>query len=333
MLLGATLAALVWVNVDASSYASLWGTELSDPRRQPRHLAGSARLGELRADDVLLLRRRARGAPRVRHGGAARAAAVRDTALRRPRRDDRAGRDLPRVQRRQLVGARLGDGDVDGHGVRARAAGARRLALPEPAARVPADRLGRRRRPRARRDRGLLQRERRRAGAPDRDRDPRRDPRRAGGAHPLRPQLLRARVLRARRGDVGRAVRVRRRPGRGRPHRRSADVRVSRRARRPRAGERPLPDLPRAADAGAGARGAARARGGDLAERAAAAALPPVDELRDRAAVRPRQRGDRHQRRLPRARVHVADHARDPLRLPPRQAQRHRRRRRCSSRS
>ena len=34
------------------------------------------------------------------------------------------------------------------------------------------------------------------------------------------------------------------------------------------------------------------------------------------------------QRRLPRARVHVADHARDPLRLPARQAQRHRRRRR-----
>ncbi len=29
VLLGATLAALVWVNVDASSYASLWGTELS----------------------------------------------------------------------------------------------------------------------------------------------------------------------------------------------------------------------------------------------------------------------------------------------------------------
>ena len=29
VLLGATLAALVWINVDASSYASLWGTELS----------------------------------------------------------------------------------------------------------------------------------------------------------------------------------------------------------------------------------------------------------------------------------------------------------------
>ncbi len=107
----------------------------------------------------------------------------------------------------------------------------------------------------------------------------------------------------------------------------SADVRVPRDARRPRAGERPLPDLPRAADAGAGARGEDRARGRDLAERAPAAALPPVDELRDRAAVRARQRRNRHQRRLPRACVHVADHARDPLRLPPRQAERHRRRR------
>ena len=109
------------------------------------------------------------------------------------------------------------------------------------------------------------------------------------------------------------------------------DVRVPGGARRPRAGERPLPALPRAADAGARALGAVGLAVGDLAERAAAAALPPVDELRDRAAVRARERRHRDQRRLPRARVHVADHARDPGRLRRSASRRHRRRRAGSS--
>ena len=71
--------------------------------------------------------------------------------------------------------------------------------------------------------------------------------------------------------------------------------------------EQPTPELERD--------GARRASVGDLPERAAAAAVPPVDELRDRAALRARERGHRDQRRLPLACVHLADHARDPDRL------------------
>ena len=78
--------------------------------------------------------------------------------------------------------------------------------------------------------------------------------------------------------------------------------------------EQPTPELARSA------RDRAQVR--DLAERAAAAALPPVDELRDRAAVRARERRHRDRRRLPRASLHLADHARDPRRLRRRQARR-----------
>ena len=56
--------------------------------------------------------------------------------------------------------------------------------------------------------------------------------------------------------------------------------------------EQPTPELARY--------GAGRAGLGAVAERAAAAALPPVDELRDRAAVRAGQRGHRDRRRLAR---------------------------------
>ena len=55
--------------------------------------------------------------------------------------------------------------------------------------------------------------------------------------------------------------------------------------------EQPTPELARSAGQGL--------RAADLAQRAAAAALPPVDELRDRAAVRARERGHRDRRRLP----------------------------------
>ena len=72
-----------------------------------------------------------------------------------------------------------------------------------------------------------------------------------------------------------------------------------------------------------GARRRSGAPGGDLAERAAAAALPPLDELRDRAAVRARERGHRDQRRFLAQAFTLADHARDPVRLRRRQARRH----------
>ena len=116
----------------------------------------------------------------------------------------------------------------------------------------------------------------------------------------------RPRLRRARRGDLGGAARVGGRPGR-------------RRARDGAA--RPTPTRRRAATSSARPSGSGssassrrrswqrsarhRARVGDLAQRAAAAALPPVDELRDRAAVRAGQRRHRDRRRLPRAGVHA----------------------------
>ncbi len=65
-----------------------------DPGRPPRHRRAAPLLGELRPDDVLLLRRRARGAARVRHGRAARAAPGGAAARGRARRDARPGLDL-----------------------------------------------------------------------------------------------------------------------------------------------------------------------------------------------------------------------------------------------
>ena len=64
-----------------------------------------------------------------------------------------AGRDLPRLQRRPALRARLGDRDVDRHRLRARHARARRAAVPRPAARVHAHGGRRRRHRRAGRDR------------------------------------------------------------------------------------------------------------------------------------------------------------------------------------
>ena len=57
-----------------------------------------------------------------------------------------------------------------------------------------------------------------------------------------------------------------------------------------------------------------------VAERPAAELLPPVDELRDRPAVRAGQRGRRAVGRLPRARLHHADHPRRARRVRGRQA-------------
>ena len=94
------VAALVWVNVDSSSYDALWTTTLSIDVGGRGRRARPARVGQQRADGVLLLRRRARGAARVRPRRAARAAAVRAAAARRDRRDGGRGRDLPRLQRR-----------------------------------------------------------------------------------------------------------------------------------------------------------------------------------------------------------------------------------------
>jgi Na+/H+ antiporter len=70
VLLAATIAALIWVNVNATSYTDVWSTKLSIQRRLG-HLPGPPALAEQRPDDVLLLRHRARGTSRVRPRGAA----------------------------------------------------------------------------------------------------------------------------------------------------------------------------------------------------------------------------------------------------------------------
>ena len=98
---------------------------------------------------------------------------------------------------------------------------------------------------------------------------------------------------------LGGVPQVGRGPDRGRPDLRAADLRVLGQPGVPGAGLRGVPDVPRAAHRRAGPVGAQRGAYRDLAERPAGPALPPVDQLRHRAAVRPGQRGDRAERRVP----------------------------------
>ena len=244
VLLVAAAAALVWINIDAHSYDSFWSTILSIDVGDSWHRARPAAVGQQRPDDVLLLRRRARGAPRVRSRRAARAAPVRPAAARRARRHRGADRDLPELQRGRVDGARVGGRDVDRHGVRPRAARARRAALPGPAARLHADDRRRRRHRRARRDRGVLLRGHRASGVARRDRDllgpPGRSRRRDSQRHP---------VSRRRHRRVGRCPEVGRRSDRRRARLRAHHVRLPVVAVGARARHRALPRLPRAADA------------------------------------------------------------------------------------
>ena len=250
-----------------------------DPDRGCRRRARPSRLGEQRADDVLLLRPRARSAARVRPRRVPRAATVRAARARGNRRHDLCDRHLPGVQRGTSFGARLGRDDVDRHGLRARDAGARRPALPRPPAGVDADGRRRRRHPRARRDRDRVHGGRQDVGAARRARPVRRPRRRA-----IPQGQPRLRLRGARHGPLGRAPQIGRRAGHRRPGDRSAHLRVPGRPVRPRAGDRAVPTLPRAADARAGAAREPRCQVRGLAERAVATALPPLDELRDRAA-------------------------------------------------
>ncbi len=277
-------------------------------------------MGQQRPDDLLLLRHRPRGPARVRRRRAARAPPPGAAGPGRPRRDGRPDRDLPGVQRGRGLGAGVGSGDVDRHRVRARHAGPGRAAIPRPAAWLPADDHRRRRRRRPDGHRRRLQRCGERRAAADRIRPLRPDPRRAGRRGPLRAALLPAGA-----GRLGGALRVGHRP-RGAGARGGADhLGLPGGAHRARAGDGAVPRLPRAADAGIGAHGAIRPAGGRLAERQAAAALPPLDQLRGRAALRAGQHRHRDRRRFPLAGLLVADHARDPLRLRARQAGRHHR--------
>ena len=318
-LLGAAVAALLWANVDWSSYESFWATELSIRVGEPRDLPGPARLGQQRPDDVLLPRDRARGEARVRRRRPARAAPRDAAAAGRARRADGAGADLPRVQRGRVGSVGLGRGDVDRHGVRAGRARARRALVPRSAPRVHAHRGGRGRPRRPGRDRHRLLARRRVRLSRDRGGAPRGRARAALAGDPAR------RPLRGdRRGDVAGGLRVGRRAGDRRPRDGPADLRLSRDAARPRARDEPVPLVPRAADAGAGAHRPAEPGALGLAERAAPEPLAPVDELRDRAALRARKRRDPDQPHAPPELLLLVGHARDHRRLRRREAGRDR---------
>ena len=294
VLLAAAVAALVWVNVDASSYDSLWSTMLSidvggaGVALDLRDWVNSGLmtffffvvgLEARREFDLGELRERRRFAlPLLAalggHGG--------------------RGRDLPRVQRGHAVGARVGDRDVDRHRVRARPARARRAALPRSAARVHADRRRRRRHRRARRDRDRLLRARS-AVAPlvVAGRALRRRPRAARRSAAHRPRLPRARSRR-----VGRSAEGGRRAGRDRARDgRRCRSRTRRRARassvRPSGSASSASSRPPSSRASAGAELRAATSPNERLQQL----LPPVDELRDRAALRARERGHRDRRR------------------------------------
>jgi len=58
VLLSMAVAALAWVNISASSYEAVWGARLSVILAGGGGIAGPARVGQQRADDLLLLRLR-----------------------------------------------------------------------------------------------------------------------------------------------------------------------------------------------------------------------------------------------------------------------------------
>ena len=119
-----------------------------------------------------------------------------------------------------------------------------------------------------------------------------------------------------------RAPQVRHRSGDRRSRGGTRHERLPARARRPGAGDRADAVVPRAAHPRAGALGTAERGVRDLRQRAAPAQAPPLDRLRDRAAVRARQRGNPRGRRPAGGRRHVTDHPGDPARLRGRQAAR-----------
>ena len=188
------------------------------------------------------------------------------------------------------------------------ALGALALLTPrgDAAARVPADARGRRRPRRAARDRDGLHQAPLAHGAGRGGRAVRRAARAA-----LRAGLAAPGLGAGRRGAVGGDVQVGHRPGDRRAGDRAGDERLPALARGPRAGDRADALVPRAAHARAGALRAAERALGDLAQRAPAVRPAPVDELRDRAAVRARQRGHPRDGLAARRRDQLADHARD----------------------
>ena len=162
VLLAATIAALAWVNIDASSYNGIWETTLSinlgdaGVALDLRHWVNSGLmtffffvvgLEARREFDLGELRERRRFALPL-------LAAIGGMAHGR--------RHLPRLQRQRFLGQRLGDRDVDGHSVRIGPPGAVRAPRPRSPAGVHPHRGRGRRHPRPRCHRHRLHRDSRR---------------------------------------------------------------------------------------------------------------------------------------------------------------------------
>ncbi len=311
VLLGTAVAALAWVNISASSYQArvghpAVGHPLADAgvSLDLREWVNSGLMTFFFFVFGLEARRRVRPGRTARAGppGAARGG--------RPRRAGHPRRHLPGFQRRQPGGSRLGRGDVHGLGVRARDPGSDRAPVPRPGARVPAVGRGRGRPGLAGGDRRRLQQGRRAGPAGHRGRDLRHDPALAPGQDPVRDRLRGG-------GDRGvdRGPEIRRRPGGRRPGHGAADRRLHAGPDRPGTGQRPVPQLPRAAHPRTRAVSAPPGSPRHCPPTSGSTALPSLDQLRHRPAVRARQRRHPAQRRLPRPRLHLPRHPGHPHRL------------------
>ena len=101
VLLLAAAAALIWANTDTAGYTSWWHRELDHRAGRARDHRVARALGQRRADDGVLLRRRARDQARAGHGRAARPPARRAPGGRRARGHGRARAPVRRHQPRR----------------------------------------------------------------------------------------------------------------------------------------------------------------------------------------------------------------------------------------
>ena len=190
VLLAAAVAALVWVNVDASSYDSLWGTTLSVELGDAgisldlREWVNSGLMTFFSSSSASR-----RGASSIWVSCANGGVSCCRCSRRSPEWASRSRSTSPSTPGTRP--RRAGDCDVDRHGVCAGAARPRRPALPDRVARVHADRGDRRRHRRARRHRDRPQRGAEPGSSAGRRCVLRRRGRRSPPSDPPRPRLFR----------------------------------------------------------------------------------------------------------------------------------------------